>query len=56
MKYSLGDTDLVGRGISYILARNEMQAPQVDISNKFRNRKILNSVVLNKYKIWFVCS
>lgn len=56
MKYSLGDTDLIGRGIRNIFARNAIQAHQVGISSIFPNRKVLKDVVLNKYKIGFVCS
>lgn len=56
MKYSWGDTNLIGRRISYILARNETQPPQVGISNTFQNRKVVKGVVLSKYEIWFVCS
>lgn len=56
VKYSWGDTNPIGRRISYILARNEIQAPQAGISNTFQTRKVVKGVVLSKYKIWFVCS
>lgn len=54
MKYSLDDRDLIGRGVSYILARTEgIQVPQIAISKKFQNRQIFKGAVLNKCKVWF---